>query len=138
MTSKTAEQPEQITDNRARVRLANGPLAAPVLCRVVSMVLTRAEWPMDRLEDAMLVCDALCAHAHTHASEGRLMFSIQAAECEAELRVQELCPGGAAALMRDATLPGVGNLIERIADSIAVEPDEQGVGSQLVVVLSAS
>jgi serine/threonine-protein kinase RsbW len=136
MTSETAEQPEQITDNRARVRLANGPLAAPVLCRVVSMVLTRAEWPMDRLEDAMLVCDALCAHAPIHARDGRLVFSIQAVECEAELRVQELCPEGAAALVRDATLPGVGNLIERIADSITVEPDEQGVGSQLVVVLS--
>ncbi len=39
------------------LRLANGPLAAPVLCRVVSMVLARAEARLNRLDDAMLVCD---------------------------------------------------------------------------------
>jgi serine/threonine-protein kinase RsbW len=138
MTGTTTNAPVQITDNRARVRLANGPLAAPVLCRVVSMILTRAEWPMDRLDDALLVCDALCAHAPAHASDGCLLFSVQAAGNGAELRVQELAPGGAAGLMRDASLPGVGNVLERIADSISIEPDEQYESSQLVLLLSSS
>jgi hypothetical protein len=137
MTSTTANEQRQMTSNGASVRLANGPLAAPVLCRVVSMILTRAEWPMNRLDDALLICDALCAHAPAYASDGHLLFSVQAAEHEAELRVQELAAGGAAGLIQDAMLPGVGNVLEQIADSISIELDEQGIGSQLIVMLSA-
>lgn len=136
MTATTAEEQGRTTDNRARIRLTDGPLAGPVLCRVVSMILARAEWPMDRLDDAMLVCDALCAHAHAYASDGHLTFSVRAMEHEAELRVGELAPGGATGLMRDAMLPGVGNVLERIAESLSIEREEQGAGSQLVVMLS--
>jgi hypothetical protein len=34
-------------------------------------------------------------------------------------------------------LPVVGNVLERIAERVSVEPDEQGTGSQLSVVLSS-
>ena len=138
MTGSTAHEQERATDNIARVRLANGPLMGPVLCRVVSMVLARADWAVDRLDDALLVCDALCAHAPTYATDGRLTFSVQANEHEAELRVGDLTGDGAAGLIQDAMLPMVGNLLERIADRVSIEPDEQGDGSQLVLVLSAS
>lgn len=132
------DEQERATDNVARLRLADGPLLAPVLWRVVSMVLARANWPLDRLDDALLVCDALCAHAPTYAGEGRLTFSIGATEQEAELRVLDLVDGGAAALVKDAMLPVVGNVLERIADHVSVKTDESGKGSQLVIVLSSA
>jgi len=138
VTGSTAHEQERATDNIARVRLANGPLMGPVLCRVVSMVLARADWAVDRLDDALLVCDALCAHAPTYATDGRLAFSVQANEHEAELRVGDLTGDGAAGLIQDAMLPMVGNLLERIADRVSIEPDERGDGSQLVLVLNAS
>ncbi|HEX4836905.1 MAG TPA: hypothetical protein VFV03_00040 [Solirubrobacteraceae bacterium] len=138
MTGQAANEQVRAIDSVTRMRLANGPLAGPVLCRVVSMVLTRADWPLDRLDDALLVCDALCAHAPAYASDGRLTFSVQASVHEAELRVQELTPEGAAELVRDAMLPVVGNVLESIADRVSVEPDERGVGSQLSIVLGAS
>jgi hypothetical protein len=138
VTSSTAHEQEQSTDNVTRVRLANGPLMGPVLWRVVSMVLARADWPVDRLDDALLVCDALCAHAPAYASDGRLTFSVQADEHAAELRVRDLAAGGATGLVRDAMLPVVGNVLERIADRVLVESDAQGKSSQLVLVLSSS
>ena len=49
-------------ESSASLRLAKGPLVGPVLCRVVSIVLARANCPMDRMDDAMLICDALSAH----------------------------------------------------------------------------
>jgi hypothetical protein len=129
---------ERATNNNvARLRVANGPLAGPVLCRVVSMVLARANWPMNRLDDALLVCDALCAHAPDHASDGRLTFSVRATEHEAELRVHDLTEDGATGLARDTMLPMVGNLLERIADRVSIESDEQSGGSELVLVLSS-
>jgi len=99
------------------------------------MVLARAEWPLDRLDDALLVCDALCAHAPAYASNGRLTFSIQANEQEAELRVLDLLDDGAARLVEDAMLPVVGNVFERMADRVSVEPEGDGERTQLVLVL---
>jgi hypothetical protein len=135
VTGTAASEQERATSSVTRVRLADGPLMGPVLWRVVSMVLARAEWPLDRLDDALLVCDALCAHAPAYASNGRLTFSIQANEQEAELRVLDLLDDGAARLVEDAMLPVVGNVFERMADRVSVEPEGDGERTQLVLVL---
>jgi hypothetical protein len=137
VSGAAANEQERATDNLALLRLANGPLMGPVLCRVVSMMLARADWPLDRLDDALLVCDALCAHAPAYASDGRLAFSVRTNELDAELRVLELSDDAATGLVRDAMLPVVGNVLERVAECISVEPDKQGLGSQLVIVLSS-
>jgi hypothetical protein len=138
MTDDTVAQSRQTDETAARVRLASGPLAGPVLCRVVSMVVARANWPIDRLDDAMLACDVLCAHAHNYASDGRLTLDVCVSSRTLELRVRELAPGGAAALVRDAELPGLGNVLEHVSKSLSIEPDLQSGGSQLVLVISAS
>jgi serine/threonine-protein kinase RsbW len=119
------------------VRVADGPLVGPALRRMVSIVLARVDWPLDALDDALLVCDALSAHTPAHAREGWVALSLKANEREAELRVGELTGEGAAQLLDDARLPVVGNVLEGIADRVSVEPEEGG-GSRLVLVLSAS
>lgn len=124
-------------DNFARVRLADGPLVGPVLSRVVSMMLTRANWPLDRLDDTQLICDALSAHAFAHSSDATVTFSIQADEHEAELRVLDLKDNGASGLIQDAMLPIVGNVLEWIAERVSVEAGACGEGSELVVALRA-
>jgi hypothetical protein len=130
---------EHATDGVARLRLAVGPALGPVLCRVVSMVLTRADWPVDRLDDALLVCDVLCAHAPAYASEGLLTFTVQADEREAELRVHDLDLKDAEALLRDAMLPMVGNVLEHVADRVWVEAvRESTTSAEIVVTLSSS
>lgn len=117
-----------------RLRLAAGQLTTPVLCRVVSMILTRASWPVDKLDDAMLVCDALGAHAPDYASDGTVAFSLERREHEVELRVEQLRPEGAEAIVRDAMLPGVGNVLERIPKTVVAESIDGG--SRLTLVLS--
>jgi len=122
-------------DGGARLRLAKGPLAGAVLCRVMSILLTRAEWPVDRLHDVMLVCDALSTHAPDYTSNGTVAFELNALEGgEIELCVEELCPEGAESVVRDAMLPGVGNVLEKIPKSLSAEPTE--AGSRLKLILS--
>jgi hypothetical protein len=121
----------------ARVRLADGPLAAPVLWRVVSMMLARADWPLDRLDDVRLICDALSAHAFVHSSDATLTFSIQANEHEAEMHVLNLIKDGASGLVGDAVLPVVGNVLERIAERTSIGTGSNGAGSQLILALRA-
>jgi hypothetical protein len=137
VTEPIADEPQPADGNFARVRLANGALVGPVLWRVVSMMLARADWPIDRLDDTLLVCDALSAHACAHACDTTVTFSIQVGEHEAELRVLDLTDDGASGLIQDAMLPVVGNVLERVAERVAVEPGAHGEGSQLVLVLRA-
>jgi hypothetical protein len=119
----------------ASLRLANGPLVGPVLCRVVSMVLARANCPMDRLDDAMLICDALSAHAPDHSSDGHVSFALNTQPNGFELRVGDLSERGATELVHAAVLPGVGNVLERMTDSLRVEPAADGEREELVLEL---
>jgi hypothetical protein len=120
MTS-TPLQSGKPVENSVFLRLANGPLAAPVLGRVVSMVLARADCPMNRLDDAMILCDALSAHAPAHARAGHVAFTMDIDERGIVLRVSELAAQGATKLLADAAVPGVGNVLERLSDELRIE-----------------
>jgi len=117
------------------LRVANGPLAAPVLNRVMSMVLARAACPLDRIDDALILCDAISAHAPAHTRDDHLSFTVNVDACAIELRISELRPGGASGLFDDSLLPNVGNVIERFSDTRRIEPAEGGVGEELVLTL---
>jgi hypothetical protein len=130
------EREEPPYESSASLRLATGPLVGPVLCRVVSIVLARANCPMDRMDDAMLICDALSAHAPTHAADGHLTFSVATRGGQFELRVGDLAAGGASRLVQDTMLPGVGSVLERMADELRIEPAVEGTSEELVLGLS--
>jgi serine/threonine-protein kinase RsbW len=109
--------------NQASVGVATGPLGAPVLGRVVGMLAARADCPIDRLDDALLVADAVAAKAGSFAEDGRIRVHVVARLGSVELHVGPLRPGGAGDLIASAALPGVGNVLERVADEL--EPQER-------------
>src|SRR4051812_8313425 len=112
---------EHPTGNEAIVRVVNGPLVAPVLSRVVGMLAARAQCPVDRLDDALLVADAIAAHTQAHTLDGHVTVLLLAGPNGLEMAVDELGKGGADGLLADASLPGVGNILERIADQVEVD-----------------
>lgn len=120
--------------NEATVGLASGPLVAPILGRVVGMLTARADCPIDRLDDALLVADAISAKAASFSEDGRINVRIIARVGSVELQVGPLRPGGAEELVASAALPGVGNVLERVAD--ALEPRRNGSGDFLVIRLA--
>jgi len=109
--------------NAATVRVIQGPLVAPVLSRVVGMLAARAQCPVDRLDDALLVADAIAAHAPGRSRNNHVTVRLVSSDDGLELHVLDLDSGGANGLLADAALPGVGNVLERIADDVAVEDD---------------
>lgn len=137
VTESISDEPEPAQANFARVRLVDGPLAGPVLWRVVSMMLARVDWPLDRIDEMLLVCDALSAHSFAHSSDATVTFSLHADENDAELRVLNLTEDGASGLVKDAVLPVVGNVLERIAERVSMEPSPHCEGAQLVLALRA-
>ena len=105
------------------VSIAAGPLVGPVLRRVVGMFAARADLPLDRLDDAVLVADVVAARAPAHVTDGTVDVTLASSTRALDLRVGPLRSGGGAALVVDAAVPGVGNVIEQLADSLEVETD---------------
>jgi hypothetical protein len=105
------------------VAIAAGPLVGPVLRRVVGMLAARADLPLDRLDDAVLVADLIAARAPAHVSDDMVRVELDPGDRTLVLRVGPLRRGGGRALIVDAAVPGVGNVIEQLADGVDVETE---------------
>ena len=106
-----------------RVSIAAGPLVGPVLRRVVGMFAARADLPLDRLDDAVLVADVVAARAPAHVPDETVEVELASSVRSLDMCVGPLRQGGGQALVIDAAVPGVGNVIEQLADALEVEAE---------------
>jgi len=83
----------------------------------------------------MLICDALSAHAPAYAEDSHVAFAVAAHRQGAELRVSELSDQGARKLVRDAVVPGFGNVLERMTDELRIESSLEGAREELVLAM---
>jgi hypothetical protein len=104
--------------NEARVSVARGPLVGAVLGRVVGMLAARAQCPIDKLDDALLITDAVAAHAPRFSPNDHVHVVVRTDNGALDIVVGPLTDGGTEGLVADATLPGVGNVFERVADEV--------------------
>jgi serine/threonine-protein kinase RsbW len=112
------------TINEATLTVRRAELLGPVLGRVVGMLAARAQCPIDRLDDALLLTDAVAAHAPGHTANGRVTVHVHAEPEGLSLRIGPLPEEGAQALVDAASLPGVGNVFQRVASDVRAEGTE--------------
>jgi serine/threonine-protein kinase RsbW len=123
--------------DRTRVTVAAGPLVGPVLSRVVGIYAARSDLPVDRLNDAVMVADAIAARAPAFAVGDRMPVSVKSEPGRLELRIGPLRPGGGRLVLEGAALPEIGSVIERLADAVRVR-EGSGGGEYLVVRIEAA
>jgi hypothetical protein len=121
--------------DRTRVTVIAGPLVGPVLARVIGMHASRAELPVDRVGDALLIADALASRAPGLTEDGRVPVSVQSEAGRLEIRVGPLRPGSSRRLLDGAAIPGTGRVVERLADEVRVRSGAAG-GETLVLRLA--
>ena len=119
--------------NEARLVVRNGELVSPVLGRVVGMLAARALCPVDKLDDMLLITDAISAHAGDYALNGTIGVTISTDDEGMTMLVSPLRPDGAQGLLAAADLPGVGNVLERVADEVTAGTHGDGPGEELRV-----
>lgn len=115
--------PRPAVSNEATLRFYGPRLAAPLLERVVGMLVARAEASIDRLDDAMLLTDAVAAHASDHTSGDWTAVSIETSPDRLALKVSPLDAESARAFVASTGLPEIGNVIERLASGVEHQND---------------
>jgi hypothetical protein len=123
--SSNGDGAQRMPEADTELSVASGPLVGPVLRRVVGMLAARADLPLDRLDDAVLVADVIASRASGYAPE---TVNVQLAPGVRTLwlRVGPLRPGGASALLGEAAVPDVGSVILKLADEVHVDTAEAG------------
>ncbi|MCW3016173.1 MAG: hypothetical protein JWO02_3265 [Solirubrobacterales bacterium] len=121
--------------DRTRLTVGAGPLVGPVLARVIAIHASRAQLPLDRVGDALLIADAIASHAPALAADGRVPVSVQSEAGRLEIRVGPLQPGSGRRLLDGAAIPHTGRVVERLADDVRVRSGVAG-GETLVLRLA--
>ena len=98
-----------------------GPLVASVSSRVTAILAARADFPLDRLADAVLVSDAISAHASDYIAGPDVGLVIEDGQGTLDFRVGPLHEGGGESLLREMEVPGLGHSLERLVDEVKVE-----------------
>lgn len=106
--------------DRTRVVVSSGPLAGTVLSRVVGISASRADLPVDRLDEALMLADVIAAHAPGQVADGRIELSCRTSDGCLEMRLGPLRTGGATRLLEESAMPGAGNVIRRLASDARV------------------
>jgi serine/threonine-protein kinase RsbW len=114
----------------AGMSIVPGPLVSAISSRVTAMLAARADFPLDRLADAVLVSDAIAAHAEQYVSGGDVGLAIEDGDGALDFRVGPLREGGARGLLSELEVPGFGGSLERLVDKVNVE---DGEGSEFLV-----
>ena len=112
------------------VTAARGPTRLPVLRRAVAGACSQAGLTLDRIDDAVLILEALLADpALARADEVHLVLTTRPSSLS--LVLGPLPGEEAARLLREASLPTVGPVLARLASSACTIDD----GSHLLVVI---
>jgi serine/threonine-protein kinase RsbW len=110
----------------AVVAMPTGELVAPVLARIISIYAVRANFSVDRLSDAVLLCDAISAHADDHFPEETARVFVDEQDGTVMVRVGPLVPGAGDRLLGGMRIPEIDASLERLADEIHVERGDDG------------
>jgi serine/threonine-protein kinase RsbW len=110
------------------------PLARTVLPRLLGVLAARAHFSTDRISDALLVADALGAHASRSTSAGHLTITVSIEPRNLAMSLGPLDVGRAHELMTDSSAEGVGRVIEKLSDrqSVAVDGSYEVLDLQLI------
>lgn len=119
------EAPESVPEE-AELRVEGSRMLAPVLERVIGALAARHPIGIDRLNDVLLLADAVSDGAPRAFGAGPYRFAIGDGDGGIDLRVGPLPVGASERLREGLSLPEVGGTLETLADQVSVESGAAG------------
>lgn len=117
----------------ARLVIRRPELAGPVLERVIAALAARVDLPVDRISDAQIAAAAAATAAGPLLADGRLLVEVEGAPGMITIRLGPLPRGGAARVVEDSAVPGVGAIVERLVDQWSSDPAGGGERLSLAI-----
>ena len=108
------------------IGVTSGPLAAPVLGRVIAMLAARADFSLEGISEAQLVTDSLAANVPRVLVGSKIQLGIDAPANELVVRVGPLQEGGADKIMDASALAELPPVLERLTKDHRVEGSPDG------------
>jgi serine/threonine-protein kinase RsbW len=103
------------------VAVSAGPLAAPVLGRVIGLLAARAGFSLEGISEAQLVTDSLAAHVPRVLVGDKIQLGIDADDDALVVRVGPLAQGGAGRVLEASAVGELPPVLERLAKEHRVE-----------------
>lgn len=128
-----------MSDDAVRLVVASGPFARASVSRLISIAAARADLPLDRVEDALMLGAAVVARAPEHVAgdDHRLELEVRTRSGALELVVAPLRPGAVRELLGDTAGGGAGpNVFRRVADGARLDRATSGA-ERLVLEIAA-
>jgi serine/threonine-protein kinase RsbW len=122
----TPGEPRESVGEEAELRIEGPELVAPVLERVIGALAARHPMGVDRLNDLLLLTDAVSDRASSAFEDGRFQFAVGDDGGGIDLRVGPMPAGAGEKLRKGLELPEVGGSLETLADDVRVEAAEAG------------
>ena len=103
-----------------------GPLAAPVLGRLIAMLAARADFTLEGISEAELITDTLAAHAPKATLGNTIQMGVDQRDGNLVLRIGPLEKGGAAHVIEASALGDLPPVLERLTGERRVEDSPDG------------
>ncbi|MGZ5330976.1 MAG: ATP-binding protein [Solirubrobacterales bacterium] len=111
-----------------KVAIGPGAMVRPVIARVLGALAARAEFPVERLSDTVLIGDAVSAHTGDDFAEGRTEIAVADGDGTLDVRVGPLVEGGGRRLLEQMDLPGEEGSLRALARSMEIVSGETADG----------
>jgi serine/threonine-protein kinase RsbW len=108
------------------IAVSAGPLAAPVLGRVIAMLAARADFSLEGISEAQLVTDSLAANVPRVIVGANIQLGIDSPPEELLVRVGPLREGGANQIMDASALGDLPPVLERLTKEHSIEGSPDG------------
>ena len=108
------------------IAVTAGPLAAPVLGRVIAMLAARADFSLEGISEAQLVTDSLAANVPRVIVGKSIQLGIDSPPQELLVRVGPLEEGGATRIMDASALGELPPVLERLTKEHKIEDSPEG------------
>jgi serine/threonine-protein kinase RsbW len=137
--SPVSEPPEEELEvdpppGEFKVAVSAGPLAAPVLGRVIAMLAARAGFSLEGISEAQLVTDSLAAHVPRAAGGDEVRLGIETPEDELVVNVGPLEDGGAQRVLDSSMAGDLPPVLQRLTRERRVERHGDGELFRLTLV----
>lgn len=108
------------------IAVSAGPLAAPVLGRVIAMLAARADFSLEGISEAQLVTDSLAANVPRVIVGSNIQVGIDSPPEELLVHVGPLHEGGAGKIMDASALGDLPPVLERLTKEHRIEEAPDG------------